>query len=355
MTASPFDHPVLAGLVGDVEIAPFFTPEAELTEMARFEVALAQAEAAEGLIPAPAAEAIATGLVGFEPDLTALRQSTARDGVVVPGLVAQWRTRIGVPYAQHLHLGATSQDLIDTSLILRLRPVLEVFDGRLGALIGHFDALARQFGAREIMGRTRMQDARPITVSERIASWRAPLVRHRQRLAEFSPRLFVVQFGGAVGSLDTFGIKGAAVARRLGATLDLGVPDHAWHSQRDPLAECAGWLSLVTGSLGKLGQDVALMAQNAIAEIGLSNGGKSSAMPHKSNPVGAEVLVALARYNGGLVASMHQSLVHEQERSGAAWTLEWLTLPQMLFAAGASLRTALVLTESITRLGNGEA
>ena len=142
--------------------------------------------------------------------------------------------------------------------------------------------------------------------------------------------LLVVQFGGAAGTLEKLGDKAPAVRAALAAKLGLGDAPQ-WHSQRDALAEFAGWLSLVTGSLGKFGQDIALMAQ-AGDEIELSGGGGSSAMPHKQNPVAAEALVALARFNATQLSGMHQALVHEQERSGAAWTLEWLMLPQMVVA-----------------------
>ncbi|TIW68692.1 MAG: 3-carboxy-cis,cis-muconate cycloisomerase, partial [Mesorhizobium sp.] len=167
---------------------------------------------------------------------------------------------------------------------------------------------------------------------------------------EQSARLLVVQFGGAAGTLDRLGDKAAPVRAALAAKLGLG--DAAqWHSQRDALADFAGWLSLVTGSLGKFGQDIALMAQGGM-DIKLSAGGGSSAMPHKQNPVKAEALVALARFNATQLAGMHQALVHEQERSGAAWTLEWLILPQMVVATAGALRLAAELAGQIESLGH---
>ncbi len=351
MSVSPFDHPLLSALIGDDEIAPQFSPAAEFEEMNYFEQALARAEAAEGLIPAAAAEAICRAAAAFEPDPALVREATARDGVIVPEYLRQLRARIEPPHGMHLHFGATSQDLIDTSLIRRLSPVLAVFDARLGAIDGGLGALEKRFGANALMGRTRMQDARLITAGDRIRAWRSPLARHRLRLTEFTPRLLVLQFGGAVGVLDQLGDSGADVARHLGEALHLAVPNHTSHSQRDNLAEFAGWLSLVSGSLGKLGGDLALMAQNAIGEVVLAGGGGSSSMPHKSNPVRAEILVTLARYNATLLPAMHLALVHEQERSGSAWTLEWLALPQMVMTTAAGLRTALLLLDQITNLG----
>jgi 3-carboxy-cis,cis-muconate cycloisomerase len=138
----------------------------------------------------------------------------------------------------------------------------------------------------------------------------------------------------------------------MAARLGLTVPDYVPHAARDHIARLGGWLSEVTGALGKIGQDVALMAQNEIAEIALSGGGGSSAMAHKQNPVLAELLVSLARFNAVQVSGLHQALVHEQERSGAAWTLEWMVLPQMLNATGTALLHANALLGGVERMGS---
>jgi 3-carboxy-cis,cis-muconate cycloisomerase len=350
VSGPPTGSPLLWGLLGDDEIAAQLSVEAELLAMAAFERALARAEAAEGVIPPDAAEAIVTRLERFAPDVAMIRAAAARDGVVGVGYVHQLRHWVGPPHEGYVHFGATSQDLVDTALMLRLRPIVDGFTGRIEVLAARLADLADRFGSRRLMGRTRMQDALPITAGDRLASWRAPLVRHLERLDELLPRLLVLQFGGPVGTLDRLGDKGPAVAARLAAALDLGLPERAWHAERDAIAGFASWLSLVSGSLGKTGADIALMAQMG-GEIVLEGGGGSSAMPHKSNPVGAEVLVALARYNATLLAGAHQALVHEQERSGAAWTLEWLVLPQMLLTTAASLRTAIALLDAITGLG----
>src|SRR5581483_5963276 len=155
MSASPFDHPLLSHLVGDAEIAALFTPEAELKEMLAFEAALAEAEAAEGVIPQAASTAIAATLKDFKPDLAALAAGVAKDGLPVPALVKQIKARLSAGEAQHFHFGTTSQDLIDTGLALRLRAVAHVLDERLVGLIERLDGVAGQHGKRELMGRTR--------------------------------------------------------------------------------------------------------------------------------------------------------------------------------------------------------
>lgn len=340
MTASPFDHAFLSGLLGDEEAGACLTAEADIAAMVRFERALAEAEGAEGVIPAEAAQKIVAAASSFEPEMAPLREGMRRDGVVIPELVRQLRAAVGEPHAKFVHHGATSQDPIDTSLALRLSAMLDIFAARLARIVDALDGLARRDGGRRVMAHTRMQSALPVDASRKILSWRDPLVRHQARLVSVRGHVGVLQFGGPVGSLEAFGDKADAVVRRLAASLGLIPPHRPRHSERDGTAELASWLSLVTGSLGKMGQDIALLAQNEVGEIRLASGGGSSAMAHKVNPVSAEVLVALARFNATLLAGMHQSLVHENERSGAAWTLEWMLLPQMAMATGVALLTA---------------
>lgn len=349
MSFSPFDHPILSGLLGDDATARHFSAVAEIDAMLVFERALAEAEAGEGIIEGEAAMAIVAALEKFKPDMAALKAGIAQDGVVVPELVRQLRAATGKPHESAVHFGATSQDVIDTGLILRLKPVIAHLEAVLAEVIDRLADVEARFGDRQLMGRTRMQAAIPIAAADRVRAWREPLLRHRKRLDEQRRELLVVQFGGAVGTLEKLGHKAARVRASLAGKLGLGDAPQ-WHSQRDRIADFANVLSLITGSLGKFGQDVALMAQ-AGGEIGLKGGGGSSAMPHKQNPVAAEILVALARFNATQLSGIHQAMVHEQERSGAAWTLEWLILPQMVAAAAASLRQASTLAGQIEAIG----
>jgi 3-carboxy-cis,cis-muconate cycloisomerase len=348
MSASPFDHPLLQRLLGDAEIAGYFAPEAELAEMLAFEAVLAESQALEGVIPPEAGLAIAAAARKLLLDSKILAEGIARDGTVVPALVKQLRATLGEADAQHVHFGATSQDVIDTGLALRLRAVASILDQRLVEIIERLDAMAARDGKRALMGHTRMQRARPITVADKLSHWREPLARHRERLVELAPRLFLLQLGGAVGNRAELGAKGAVVAEHMARSLRLHSPIAARHTERDGVAEFAGWLSLITGGLGKLGADVAMMAQSEVGEVKIAGAGGSSAMPEKQNPVAAEVLVTLARFNATLLSGMHDALAHENERSGSAWTLEWMLLPQMAVAAGASLRQAQGLLGSLT-------
>jgi len=346
MAFSPFEHPFLSGLLGDEEVSVHLSAEADIQAMLRFEAALARAQAGVGLIPADAADQIAAACKVFEPDIARLKTAVATDSVVIPELVRQLRHAVGADAGTHVHLGATSQDVIDTSLMLRMKTVHAIFADRMSEILALLDGLDQRYGSNSLTGFTRMQAAIPIRVHDRLESWRCPLTRQR---ASLTATEFPVQLGGAAGTLDKLGSHGAAVRAALAD--DLGLADAPqWHSQRDGIAEIGHRLSSITGVLGKMGQDLALMAQSG-REITMSGGGKSSAMAHKQNPVASETLVALARFNAVQISGLHQALVHEQERSGAAWTLEWLILPQMVIATGSSLRLAKEALTRIERIG----
>jgi 3-carboxy-cis,cis-muconate cycloisomerase len=331
---------MLTALLSDPQTAALLGDAAQARAMVRVERALAVVEGRLGVIDSEAAAAISARLGDFAPDLADLARGTAEAGVPVPALVAQLRRAVGGEAAGLVHRGATSQDVVDTALVLQLREALALLEGHLVELTQVLASLADAHRATRVVARTRFQQAVPTIFGLKAASWLAPLPRHRQRLAELKPRLLVVQFGGAAGNLSALREHGIAVMEALAAELGLGCPPMPWHSQRDALAELASWLALVTGSLGKLGLDVLLLAQGEVGEAREARGGGSSTMPQKSNPVLSEALVALARRNATLLAGMHQAMLHAQERDGAAWQLEWTVLPDMVATTGAALAHA---------------
>jgi 3-carboxy-cis,cis-muconate cycloisomerase len=341
----------LNDLLLDTDVAALIGTEADLKAMLTFEVALGEAAAKNGFIPQEHARALAEKAATFTPDRLSLQASTLKDGVVIPDYVRQLRDHVGGEAAKSLHFGATSQDVIDTALALKLRDVFDLFEARLTGIAALLEGLIETFGAVEIPGRTRMQSAIPITAGDRMRVWRAGVTQALEALEAVRRENLILSLAGAAGTAEKYGEKIGAVRDDLAHALGLGVPAYVPHAARGRIADLGNWLSRVTGALGKIGQDVALMAQNEMAEIALSGGGASSAMPHKQNPVRAEVLVSLARFNATQVAALHQSLVHEQERSGAAWTLEWLVLPPMLNATGVSLKHAVGLLSGIRRIG----
>jgi 3-carboxy-cis,cis-muconate cycloisomerase len=348
MSISVFDHPWLAGIFGDAEMGAILAPERQMAHMLAFEAAWSRACGRAGLFDATAAEAAARAIETARPDLADIAEGTGQDGVPVPRLIRRLKAVAG---AEALHKGATSQDVVDTALALTLREASDLLDARLGALAAAFATLDARFGDAPLMGRTRMQAAELITVRDRLASWRLPLADHRERLAALRPRVEKVQIGGASGDRKALGPEADRIVSDVAATVGLAPTAKAWHAMREGVADYTSFLSLVTGTLGKFGQDVALMSQQGIDEIALSGGGTSSAMPHKQNPIAAELLVTLARFNAVQVSAMHHAMVHEQERSGTGWTLEWMVLPQMLMAAACALDNSIKMSRKITRIG----
>lgn len=330
---------LLSALTGDAEIENLLSDAAQLDAMLAFERALAEASAESGFIPDSAATAIVDAIAAYQPDWSGLAAGMAQDGVVAPALVKQLKAGLAEPHKSALHKGATSQDVADTALMLQLATVFDIYESRLAGLIAALEALAAEHAAKPLMAHTRMQVALPTTWGAKLASWSEPLLRHQRALAAMRRSLLVIQLGGPVGDRASFGPYGDAIATSMAKKLDLGLAT-PWQATRDPIIALGSLLAQISGSLGKLGMDVTLLAQNEVAAVTLEGGGGSSAMAHKSNPVNAEVLVALARYNAGLSGTLNQAMVHENERSGAAWTLEWLTLPPMLVTTGASLRLA---------------
>ena len=227
---------VLRALLSDAEVDGVLGDAALAGAMVEVERALAVVQGRLGIIDDTSAAAIARSLEHFEPDLADLARGTARAGVPVPALVAQLRRAVGEPAASALHWGATSQDIVDTALVLRLRAALDLLSGRLDQLISALAAMADMQRGTVTVARTRFQQALPTSFGLKAAGWLAPLLRHRERLAELRPRLLVVQFGGAAGNLAALGAHGVEVMDALAAELRLGSLPMPWHSQRDAVA-----------------------------------------------------------------------------------------------------------------------
>lgn len=347
---SVFDHPWLGGLFAEPECQALFSADIQLSYMLRIEAAYTRALGRVGRVDADAALATAREIEAAKIDMADLREGTARDGVVIPALVRQLKQLPGVS-KEAVHKGMTSQDVIDTALAMTLGQLTDHLLVRLAVLVSAIEAQAQCYGDREIMGRTRMQAALPIPLSHRLQTWTGPLEAHKARLSALRPRVALLQMGGPVGTAGDLGEDAGKIVASMADDLGLGIPPLAWHVMREGLADFASTLSLISGSLGKIGMDLCLMAQQGIDEAAFSAVGGSSAMAHKNNPVLAELLVTLARFNATQVSAMHHAVVHEQERSGAAWTLEWMVLPQMAVATSLGLARSVELFGTIKSLG----
>ena len=351
MSAAP-SSALLARLFGTAEMTALFGDRARLQGMLDFEAALARAEARAGGIPAQAAARIGDRCRAELFDIESLAEATARAGNPAIPMV---RALIGLvaaddpEAARYVHFGATSQDAIDTGLVLQLRRFCSLLRADLDRLSAALAQLAEAHKTTLLVGRTWLQQAPPITLGLKAAGWLDAVERHRVRLAEVGSRALVLQLGGAAGTLAALGNRGLEVAQALSSELDLALPLVPWHAHRDRFGELATFLGLLTGTLGKIGRDLSLLMQTEVAEAfepeGQDRGG-SSTMPHKRNPVKAAVVLAAAVRAPGLVATLLSSMVQEHERGLGGWHAEWETLPELCaLAAGALRQTAEVIEE----------
>ncbi|MCU0072560.1 3-carboxy-cis,cis-muconate cycloisomerase [Pseudomonas koreensis] len=330
-----------------------FCDQGRVQAMLDFEAALARAEARVGLIPANAVASIENACRAELFDFAALGEAIATAGNSAIPLVKALGKQIAATDAEaerYVHLGATSQDVMDSGLVLQLRQALELIEGELAQLADSLAIQAQRHSTTPLAGRTWLQHATPVTLGMKIAGWLGAVTRSRQRLRELKPRLLVLQFGGASGTLAALGEKALPIAQALAEELQLTLPEQPWHTQRDRIVEFGAVLGLIAGSLGKLGRDISLLMQTEAAEVfepSAPGKGGSSTMPHKRNPVGAAVLIGAATRVPGLVSTLFSAMPQEHERSLGLWHAEWETLPEICCLVSGALQQARLLADGL--------
>ena len=320
-----------------------FAAPAFVRAMLAFERALADAEAAEGVIPASSAAAIITACDRIDPDFDAMARDAKRSATLAVPLVHALTTEVSAiskPAAMHVHFGATSQDVLDTANALCLKACLDEADRELEAVVRSLARRAREHRATAMLGRTLMQPALPITAGLKIARWAVALAQDRERIAEAQALGLAVQFGGPVGALDAFGVKGPAVRHRMAARLGLADAT-AWHAHRNAWIDLLDRVGQLVLTAGKIARDVSLLAQPEVGEmleaLPQPGVGASSSMPHKRNPVGCVHALAAATRMPGMLATLHAAGIAEHERALGGWQAELALVPEIAGALGSSL------------------
>jgi 3-carboxy-cis,cis-muconate cycloisomerase len=345
MAIGMLDSAVFADMFGTPEMRRVFGDDAFFARCIEVEAALARAQSRLGIIPAEAAAAISRAA---DPpprlDLARLKAETENVGYPVLPLVRQLAEAAG-PGGRWLHWGATTQDVMDTAAVLQIRDGLRLVEDDLSAVRRDLAELARRHRDTPLAGRTHLQHALPVTFGYKAAVWLSALDRHADRLDELRPRVLVVQFGGAAGTLASLGAGETAVAsrRELARELALGDPAITWHVARDGIAETIQLLALIVGSLAKIAFDVMLMSATEFGEAAepfAAGRGSSSTMPQKRNPISCELIFAVAkimRQHAGLALD---ALVTDFERATGPWHIEWVALPEAFGYAGGALHQA---------------
>jgi 3-carboxy-cis,cis-muconate cycloisomerase len=347
MAAFPASTTVLDSILfrdafGTPAMREVFSDIALISRYAEVEVALAKAEARCGVIPAKAAVEIAkrTDVSAFDFEL--LRQETDIVGYPILPLVHQMAKQCGEA-GRYVHWGATTQDIMDTAVVLQIRAGLDIIEADIAALRGILANLSKRNRDTPMAGRTHLQQALPVTFGYKTAIYLAMFDRHAERLAQLKPRVLIGQFAGAAGTLASLGDKGLLVQQALCEELGLGVPVSTWHVARDGFAEAINFLALVTGSLGKIALDIMIMASTEFGELYepfVKGRGASSTMPQKRNPISSELMLAAAkgvRQHAGL---MMDAMVQDLERATGPWHAEWMAIPESFVLTAGALHQA---------------
>jgi 3-carboxy-cis,cis-muconate cycloisomerase len=334
---------LIDSLTTTAPLAEIFSDESVLQALLDFEAALARAGARAGVIPRSAADAIQSAAKAANFDPTPLAAEFLRAGTpgipLVKALTAKVRAA-NEEAARFVHWGATSQDAADTALVLLLHRVQPVLAADLTRLESALAALSEKHRDAVMLGRTLLQPAPPVTFGLKAAGWLAAIRRSRARLEAAFAEALVLQFGGASGTLAALGGKGLEVGRAMAHDLGLALPDAPWHAHRDRLAALVAACGVLTGSLGKMARDLALLMQGEVAEAAEPAGdgrGGSSTMPHKRNPIASAVALAAANRVPALVAAFLAGMVQEHERAVGGWQAEWPTVASVIQSTGVAL------------------
>jgi 3-carboxy-cis,cis-muconate cycloisomerase len=351
MSINPADSQIFGTLYGTDETRALFSDHDHLQFMLDVEAALARAESRLSLVPAPVAEAIGNAARVENLRLDYIADSTRRVGYPVVALVKELGRVAGDDAARYIHLGATTQDILDTALVLQLKRAFTIVRRDLIALAHALADRAARFRDTPMAARTHLQHAVPTTFGLKCAVWASPLIAHLEQLDQAAPRILVVQFGGAAGTLAALGTNGPAVVEALARELALGVPALPWHAQRDGFAETAALLGLICGSLSKFALDMTLLMQTEVGEVSEPHAegrGGSSTMPQKRNPIASEYVLAATRAVHALVPVMLGSMIADHERATGPWQSEALALPQCVALTAGALTHARAIAEDMT-------
>jgi 3-carboxy-cis,cis-muconate cycloisomerase len=354
MTDPLFPSSLLAPLYSTDEMRAVLDDRARVQRMLDFEAALARAEAAVGIVPAGHAGTIAEACQVRHYDLAALGEGTIVAGNLATPLVNALTAEVGKrskKAAGYVHWGATSQDVVDTAMVLELRAAIDALFKDLDRATKAFTTLAGRHRRNMTMARTLLQQALPIPFGLKLAGYAAALARSRDRLRRLRKEALVLQFGGAAGTLAALEEKGLDVSERLAAQLDLTVPDAPWHTHRDRFAEVAAALAILAGTCGKIARDVALLMQTEVGEAFEPSGpgrGVSSTLPQKRNPAGAATALSAAMIAPNLAATILNAQFQEHERAVGGWQAEWATFPALALVVSGTLRAVVDIAEGLT-------
>lgn len=350
MASSLFDSFYYSNMFSTSAMVEVFSDEGRINAWLATEVALAKGEARVGVIPQQAADNIAEAARLDNLDLQAMKAEFDKVGFPIMPLVHQLAKACDPESARWVHWGSTTQDIIDTGLVLQMRDGLALLEQDLEALIDALAALAAKHRNTVMAGRTFQQQAAPITFGYKAAVWLDEMLRHQERLDELKKRVLVGQCAGAVGTLATLGQDGLAVQHAMMEELGLAAPAVTWHTARDSWAEMVNWLVLVTSTLGKVATEIATLMRTEVNEVRepyQTGRGASSTLPQKRNPIACPRIIAIAHRMREFSGAQFSAMIQEHERAVGAMPIEWMVIPEAFILASGSLSQSLEILRDL--------
>lgn len=350
MSVSVFDMSTMQHLWSTPEIRDVFSEESRLGKWLQFEAALAETQAGLGIIPEAAAREIVAAADIAKIDIESVAAEVRRIKHTLVPLLKEMQKSLSKEAGEYLHYGATTQDVVDTGLILQLKDAHAIYLRDVAAVGRELLRLAQEHRDTVMVGRTHGVQALPITFGHKCAIWLDEISRHAERLKQCEARVFVGMVAGAVGTQASYGPRAAEIEKGVNHALGLGGTDISWAPSRDRLAEYMCALAMLGGTLGKIGNELFNLQRNEFAEVeeGFTEGKLgSSTMPHKRNPVAAENVAMLSRSVRYSAAMMLEAMVQEHERDGIAWKSEWKAVPEACLVVAAMLSQTIALLKGL--------
>ncbi len=349
MTFSPLDSDLLGPLFATDAMRACFADTAWIGSMLAVEAALARSQSWIRLAP----DALAPAIEAIRPedlDIALLGVRTGVAGVPTIPFVQAVQKRLPADLERYFHKGATTQDIIDTALVLRVRDALDLIAGDLSAIIAGLSRMADEHRSTACVGRSYGQHAAPISFGYKVAVWLTGIADVADRLADLRTRALVLSLGGPVGTLASLGADGPGVLRGVAQELGLGVTPLCWHTSRGRIAEIGAWLVQLTGALAKMATDVVHLVSTEVGEAAeppMPGRGGSSAMPHKRNPVGSTIILAAHTSAKGHLLTLFEAMASAHERPAGLWHAEWTALPSLFGLVSGALREARLLAQGL--------
>ena len=329
---------IYKNLYSEKKIDKILSDSSFVNKILLFEKMLLKANYQLKNIPHKAYQNISKAINACDFQTYQLQEDLEYSGVITINILNKIKKNINKNYLPYLHYGATSQDAIDTAMILQIKEARSLFVNNLKKISSKLYNLVKKNTNTFTVARTRNKIATLTTFGYKASNWLLPILRNLERLNKvYDSGLLAVQLGGPIGDLSSFNYKGNLIKKKLAAFLGLEFDNFNWQNQRDRIIEFCNILSMITGSIGKVAKDLLVLSQDEISEIQFNKSGISSSMRHKNNPIIAELLVALSKLNANRLSMIHETLMHKNERDGVSWIVEWNTLYSMLRFTSASL------------------